>query len=78
MKICCLVGVLEERLDYISALYLAAVDITFTKGHDTNLGPTLTTAEHHLRDDLIMVRMYGLEILRHSIGGRPSNVVQIF
>lgn len=78
MKICYLVGVLEERLDYISALYLAAVDITFTKGLDTDLGPTLTTAEHHLRDDLIMVRMYGLEILRHSTGGRPSNVVQIF
>ncbi|KAH0686462.1 hypothetical protein KY284_017015 [Solanum tuberosum] len=56
-KMCCVAGVPEENLDYMAPLYPASVDITRTKGPDTNFGPILTTAERHRRDELIMFRM---------------------
>uniref|UniRef100_M1DKP2 Uncharacterized protein n=1 Tax=Solanum tuberosum TaxID=4113 RepID=M1DKP2_SOLTU len=64
----CRGGVSEENVDYMTPLFPALVDITRTKGPDTEFGPTLTTAEHHMRDELIMARMYGLEMLRHQNG----------
>uniref|UniRef100_M1DCP2 Putative plant transposon protein domain-containing protein n=1 Tax=Solanum tuberosum TaxID=4113 RepID=M1DCP2_SOLTU len=67
----------EERLDYMAPLFLAPVDITKTKGPDNEFGPTLTTAEHHRRDELIMARMYGLEMLHHLNGCRASSDVQL-
>lgn len=36
------------------------------------MGPVLTTPERAHRDELIMARMYGLEILRYQTGGHPS------
>uniref|UniRef100_M1D9Y7 Uncharacterized protein n=1 Tax=Solanum tuberosum TaxID=4113 RepID=M1D9Y7_SOLTU len=65
-KMCRAVGVPEENLDYIAPPFLAPVDITRTKVPDTEFGPTLTTAERHRRDELIMARMYGLEMLRYQ------------
>ncbi|KAG5585360.1 hypothetical protein H5410_045794 [Solanum commersonii] len=50
-------GVPEENLDYMAPLYPALVDISRTKGLDTNFGPTLTTAERHRRDELILARI---------------------
>uniref|UniRef100_M1DMQ3 Putative plant transposon protein domain-containing protein n=1 Tax=Solanum tuberosum TaxID=4113 RepID=M1DMQ3_SOLTU len=76
-KMCRVAGVPEENLDYMAPLYPAPVDITHTKGTDTDFGPTLTTVERHKRDELIMARMYGLEMLRHKTGGRPSTDLEI-
>lgn len=74
-KMCHLAGVLEESLDYMAPLYPTAVDITGTKGSDTNLGPILTIVERYRGDELIMARMYVLEMPRHRIGGRSSNMI---
>uniref|UniRef100_M1DJT1 Putative plant transposon protein domain-containing protein n=1 Tax=Solanum tuberosum TaxID=4113 RepID=M1DJT1_SOLTU len=76
-KMCCIAGVPEEQLDYMAPLYLASVDITRTKGPNTEFGPTLTTAERHRRDELIMERMYGLEMLRHQNGCHASTDMQL-
>ncbi|KAH0652489.1 hypothetical protein KY289_030167 [Solanum tuberosum] len=46
-KMCRAAGVPEEHVDYMAPLYPASVDITRTKGPDTEFGPTLTTAERH-------------------------------
>ncbi|KAG5610810.1 hypothetical protein H5410_022091 [Solanum commersonii] len=43
----------------MTMLFPALVDITRTKGPNTEFGPTLTTAEHHRRDELIMARIIG-------------------
>uniref|UniRef100_M1DNK7 Putative plant transposon protein domain-containing protein n=1 Tax=Solanum tuberosum TaxID=4113 RepID=M1DNK7_SOLTU len=67
-RLCHDAGVPEEHLDYMAPLFPTPVDITRTKGPDTEFGPTLTTAERHRRDELIMARMYGLEMLRHQNG----------
>ncbi|KAG5581535.1 hypothetical protein H5410_052162 [Solanum commersonii] len=64
-QICRDAGVPEENVDYMTPLYPALVDITQTKGPHTEFGPTLTTGECRRRDELIMARMYGLEMLRH-------------
>uniref|UniRef100_M1DJS0 Putative plant transposon protein domain-containing protein n=1 Tax=Solanum tuberosum TaxID=4113 RepID=M1DJS0_SOLTU len=56
-RMCRAVGVPEENVDYMAPLYPTPVDITRTKGPDTEFGPTLTTAERHQRDELIMSRM---------------------
>ncbi|KAG5631406.1 hypothetical protein H5410_003123 [Solanum commersonii] len=61
--LCRAVGVPKEKVDYMEPLFPAPVDITRTKGPDTEFGPTLTTAELHRHDELIMASMYGLEIL---------------
>lgn len=71
-KMCHIVGVPKESLDYIAPLYPTTMDITCTKREDTDLGPILITIEGHRRDDLIMAKMYVLKMLRHTTGGRPS------
>ena len=58
-------GVREENIDYIAPLYVTPVNITHTKGPKTKFGPTLTIAEHHKREELIMEIMYDLEMMRH-------------
>ncbi|XP_015060363.1 uncharacterized protein LOC107006285 [Solanum pennellii] len=40
-------GVPEEILDYMAPFYLEVLGITRTKGLDTDLGPTITTAKRH-------------------------------
>lgn len=45
---------------------------TNVKGPNVSLGPILTMTERAYRDKLIAGCMYGLEILRHRTGGRPS------
>ncbi|KAG5630420.1 hypothetical protein H5410_002137 [Solanum commersonii] len=74
---CHIAGVPKEQSDYMELFYPTTVDITQTKGPDTDFGPTLTTAERHKRDELIMATMYGLEMLRHKTGGRPSIDLEI-
>uniref|UniRef100_M1DBX8 Uncharacterized protein n=1 Tax=Solanum tuberosum TaxID=4113 RepID=M1DBX8_SOLTU len=76
-KMCRAAGVPEEHLDYMAPLYPASVDITRTKGHDTEFGPTLTTVERHRRNELIMVSMYGLEMLRHQNCCHASTDMQL-
>ncbi|KAG5576268.1 hypothetical protein H5410_056402 [Solanum commersonii] len=76
-RICSVAGVLEENADYMAPLFPATVDITRTKGPDTELGSTITTAECHRRDELIMTRMYGLEMLRHHNGCLASTDMQL-
>uniref|UniRef100_M1DV28 Uncharacterized protein n=1 Tax=Solanum tuberosum TaxID=4113 RepID=M1DV28_SOLTU len=66
------VGVLEESVDYMAPLFTTPLDVTKTKWLENMNGPTLTTAEHNMRDDLITVRMFGVEILCHRNGCRPS------
>ncbi|KAG5620757.1 hypothetical protein H5410_005975 [Solanum commersonii] len=61
-------GVPEEHVDYMAPLFLAPLDITRTNGPDPEFAPTLTTAERHRRDELIMARMYDLEMFRHQNG----------
>uniref|UniRef100_M1DRA7 Uncharacterized protein n=1 Tax=Solanum tuberosum TaxID=4113 RepID=M1DRA7_SOLTU len=67
----------KESLDYMAPLFPAPIDISKTKGSDNEFIPTLTTAEHHRRDELIMARMYGLEMLRHQNGCWASTDVQM-
>lgn len=76
-KICHVVGVPEEHVDYMELLYPAQVDITQTNGPDTEFGPTLTTPKHQGRDELIVVRMYGLDMLRHQNGYWSSTDLQL-
>jgi len=61
----------------MAPLFPTPVDSTRTKGPDTEFGPTLTTAERHRRDELIMARMYGLEMLRHQNGWQASTDEQL-
>ncbi|KAH0669439.1 hypothetical protein KY285_025463 [Solanum tuberosum] len=76
-KLCRAADVPEENIDYMAPLYPAPVDITRTKGLDTEFGLTLTTAERHRRDELIMARMYGLEMLRHQNDCHDSTDMQL-
>ncbi|KAG5620955.1 hypothetical protein H5410_006173 [Solanum commersonii] len=76
-RMCRVTGVPEENLEYMAPLYPAPVDITLTKVLDTDFGSTLTIVECHRRDQLIMARMYGLEMLRHKTGSRPSTDLEI-
>ncbi|KAG5595499.1 hypothetical protein H5410_036731 [Solanum commersonii] len=55
----------------------APMDITRTKGPDTEFGPILITIERHRRDELIMARMYGLEMLGHQNGYFASTDMQL-
>uniref|UniRef100_M1DXB9 Uncharacterized protein n=1 Tax=Solanum tuberosum TaxID=4113 RepID=M1DXB9_SOLTU len=48
-----------------------------TKVPATKFGPTLTTAERHRRDELIMAGMYSLEKLCHQNDCRASTDVQL-
>uniref|UniRef100_M1DHJ7 Uncharacterized protein n=1 Tax=Solanum tuberosum TaxID=4113 RepID=M1DHJ7_SOLTU len=76
-KMCRIAGVPKEQLDYMAPLYPASVDITQTKGPYTEFGPTITMAEHHRRDELIMARMYGLEMLRNQNGCHASTNMDV-
>ncbi|KAG5599840.1 hypothetical protein H5410_031210 [Solanum commersonii] len=55
----------------------APVNIMRTKGPDTEFRPTLITTERHRRDELIMARIYGLEMLRHQNGCWASTDAQL-
>ncbi|KAH0672406.1 hypothetical protein KY290_024647 [Solanum tuberosum] len=76
-RMCRAAGVPEENVDYMAPLFPAPVDITRKKGPDTEFGPTLTTVERHMRDELIMARMYGLEMLHHQNGCLASTDMQL-
>ncbi|KAG5599456.1 hypothetical protein H5410_030826 [Solanum commersonii] len=76
-KMCHAAGVPKENLDYMAPLFPAPVDITRTKGPDTEFGPTLTIVERHRCDELIMARMYILETLRHQNGCMASTDMQL-
>uniref|UniRef100_M1D859 Putative plant transposon protein domain-containing protein n=1 Tax=Solanum tuberosum TaxID=4113 RepID=M1D859_SOLTU len=76
-RMCRAVGFPEKNMDYMAPLFPAPVDITRTKGPDTEFGPTFTTAERYRRDELIIARMYGLEMLRHQNGCLASTDMQL-
>lgn len=46
--------------------------MTNIKGLDMYEGPVITTVKREHRDEFIMGWMYGLEMLHHRPGGRPS------
>lgn len=71
-ELCKCAGVLEDPLDYFPHIEGPQYNVTNIKGPVVSEGPMLTTAERAHRDELIMGRMYGLKMLRHKIGGRPS------
>ncbi|KAG5596044.1 hypothetical protein H5410_037276 [Solanum commersonii] len=68
---------IRGELGLYGTTFPKAVDITKTKGPDNEFGPTLTTVERYYRDELIMARIYGLEILRHQNGCQASTDVQL-
>ncbi|KAG5605047.1 hypothetical protein H5410_026539 [Solanum commersonii] len=70
-------GVPEESVDYMEPLFTMPLDVTKTKGPKNMHGPTLTTAEQNSRDDMIMARLFGLEMLRPRNGCRASSQVQL-
>ncbi|KAG5630250.1 hypothetical protein H5410_001967 [Solanum commersonii] len=47
------------------------------KGVDIEFGPTLNTTERHRRNEVIMAKMYGLEILRHQNGCLASTDMKL-
>ncbi|KAG5610948.1 hypothetical protein H5410_022229 [Solanum commersonii] len=76
-RMCRAAGIPKKNVDYMTPLFPAPVDITRTKGPDTEFVPTLTTTERHRRDELIMVRMYDLKMLRHQNGCLASTAMQL-
>ncbi|KAG5590955.1 hypothetical protein H5410_041469 [Solanum commersonii] len=76
-RLCHSARITEKNLDYMVPLFPASMDITKTKGADNEFGPPLTTLECHRRDELIMDRMYGLEMLHHQNGCRVSTEEQL-
>ncbi|KAK4734071.1 hypothetical protein R3W88_008332 [Solanum pinnatisectum] len=76
-RMCRDIGVPKENVDYMAPSFPTPVDITRTKGPDTEFGPTLTIVERHPCDELIMARMYNLEMLRHQNGCRVSTNTQL-
>ncbi|KAH0716675.1 hypothetical protein KY290_012937 [Solanum tuberosum] len=76
-RLCRAADVLEQSLDDMVPLFSVPVDITKTKEPDNEFGPTLTTMERHRRDELIMDRMYGMDMLHHQNGCRASTDVPL-
>ncbi|KAK4733956.1 hypothetical protein R3W88_008217 [Solanum pinnatisectum] len=76
-SLCRVAGVPKENVDYMAPLFPAPVNITRTKGVDTEFGPTLTIAERHRRVELIMARMYDLEMLHHQNGCLASTDMEL-
>ncbi|KAG5610826.1 hypothetical protein H5410_022107 [Solanum commersonii] len=74
---CVVLQVFRKSVDYMAPLFPALVDITRTKGIDTEFRPIPTTNDRHRRDELIMARMYGLEMLRHQNGCLVSTYMQL-
>lgn len=71
-ELCKHAGVLEEPLDYFPHIEAPHYNVTNIKGSDESTGHMLTIVEREHRHEHIMGRIYGLEILHHRIGGRPS------
>jgi len=71
-NLCRRAGLPNESVDYMAPLFTTPLDVTKTKGPENMHGPTLTTAERNMRDDLIIARMFGLEMLRHKNGCHAS------
>jgi hypothetical protein len=71
-ELCIRAGVPQEQCDYMPPLPSTLYDVTNIKAPDYTHGPVLTTQERAKRDDMITARMFGLEMLRHRTGGRPS------
>lgn len=71
-KLCKCIRVPEEALDYFPHIEGPQYNVTNIKGLVVSEGPMLTTTERAHRDMLIMGRMYGLKMLHHKTGGRPS------
>ncbi|KAG5605289.1 hypothetical protein H5410_026781 [Solanum commersonii] len=74
-NLCKRAGVPEESVDYMAPLFTTPLDVTKTKGPENMHGPTLTTTKRNMRDDMITMLMFGLEMLRHRNGCRASNDV---
>ncbi|KAH0758158.1 hypothetical protein KY290_021651 [Solanum tuberosum] len=76
-NLCRRAGLPNESVDYMAPLFTTPLDVTKTKGPENMHGPTLTTVERNMRDDLITARMFGLEILCHKNGCHASTEEQL-
>ncbi|KAF3629434.1 hypothetical protein FXO38_05422 [Capsicum annuum] len=64
----------EEELDYKPGVITCPVDITTARTASGVNGPILTMVERKNRDDEILTRMYGLQMLQWTTGGRPATL----
>lgn len=71
-ELCSHACVPTEEFDYCPHIEAPLYIVTNVQGLEIATGLILTIAEHCHRDVLIMARMYGLEMLRHRTGRRPS------
>lgn len=65
-------GVPKEPLDYIPRIKSNPYVVTSTRGPDLQSKPVLTIAEIYRRDEMITIRMYGLQMLTLRTSGRPT------
>lgn len=72
-KLCRHTCVPKDPLDDVPYIEASHYNVANINGPNVSLVPVLTIAERAHRDELIMVRMFGLEKLRHRVDGRPSN-----
>lgn len=72
-KLCRQAGIPEENMDCMASLFTTPLNVTKTKGAETVHGPTVNIAERNRRDDMITMRMYGLEMMCHTNGCRTSS-----
>lgn len=72
IELCRHAGVTEEPLDYFLQIVVPYYNLTDIKGPVVFGGPMFTTTERAHKDELIMGRMFWLEMSRHRIGSRPS------
>lgn len=75
-EFCCRTGVPEEDLEYFPRIE-APYNVTNINRLDESKGHVLTTVERNHRDKPIIGYMFGLEMLCHKIGGRPSTQQEI-
>lgn len=73
-ELCRYASIPEDPLDYFLWIEASYYNVTNIKGLDVSAGPVLTTVERAHKYELTMGQMYGLEMLHHRIGGRPSTL----
>ncbi|KAG5631731.1 hypothetical protein H5410_003448 [Solanum commersonii] len=76
-KMCRPAGDPEENVDYMSPLFPTPVISLEPRGSTLSLGQLSPLLERHRRNELIMARMYGLEMLCHQNGCLASTDMQL-
>lgn len=76
-KMYCRTSVNGKFLGYMALMYPIILDIICTKGSNNYLGPILSTFKRNKMDELMMARMFGLEMFRYITSGRPYTCREI-